>query len=66
MSRSAANSSHIPSDTSGNLYRRDLQVTAGPNGFTAPVPLSKIDDIGGVLYVGTSTYGCSVAPQRPE
>jgi hypothetical protein len=54
------------SDISGNLYRRDVQVTPGPNGFTAPVPLSKIDDIGGVLYVGRSTYGCSVAPQRPK
>lgn len=52
------------SDTSGNLYRHDVQVTPGANGFTAPVPLSKIDDIGGVLYVGRSTYGCSVAPQR--
>jgi hypothetical protein len=52
------------SDKSGNIYRRDVQVQIGPNTFTAPVPLSEITDIGGVLYVGNGSYGCSVAPQR--
>lgn len=36
-------------DKSGNLYRHDAQVSVGPNTFTAPQPLSQIDDIGGVL-----------------
>ncbi len=52
------------SDKSGDLYRRDVQVSPGPNIFTAPQPLSQIDDIGGVLYVGSASYGCSIAPQR--
>jgi hypothetical protein len=51
------------SDSAGNIYRHDVQVISGPNAFTAPVPLSKIDDIGGVLYAGNSSYGCSIAPQ---
>jgi hypothetical protein len=56
------------SDSSGDINRHDVQVTPGPNTFTAPVPLSQIGDIGGVLYVpdnssGTS-YGCSVARGR--
>lgn len=50
------------SDASGNIYRRDVQVTPGPNDFAAPVPLSTITDIGGVLTAGGATYGCSVAP----
>jgi hypothetical protein len=50
------------SDNSGNMYRRDVQVTPGANRFTAPVPLSQIDDVGGVLYVGSISYGCSIAP----
>jgi hypothetical protein len=28
------------------------------------VPLSQISDIGGVLYAGSASYGCSIAPQR--
>jgi len=52
------------SDKTGDLYRRDVQVSPGPNTFTAPQPLSQIDDIGGVLYVGSSSYGCSITPQR--
>ena len=52
------------SDKSGDLYRRDVQVSPGPNTFTAPQPLSQINDIGGVLYVGSTSYGCSIAPQR--
>jgi len=52
------------SDNSGDLYHRDVQVSLGPNTFTAPQPLSQIDDIGGVLYVGSASYGCSIAPQR--
>ncbi len=56
------------SDTSGNINRHDEQVTVGLNTFTAPVPLSQVTDIGGVLYVpdssASTSYGCSVAPQR--
>ncbi len=52
------------SDGSGNIYRHDVQVTPGPNRFAAPVPLSQINDIGGVLTAGSNSYGCSVAPQR--
>jgi hypothetical protein len=51
-------------DRSGDLYSHDTQVSAGQNTFTASQPLSRIDDIGGVLYVGSASYGCSVAPQR--
>ena len=42
----------------------DVQVSVGPNTLIAPQPLSQIDDIGGVLYVGSASYGCSIAPQR--
>ena len=52
------------SDKSGDINRHDVQVSTGPNAFTATVPLSQVDDIGGVLYVGSKSYGCSVAPQR--
>lgn len=52
------------SDKSGDLYRHDGQVSSSPNTFTASQPLSQIDDVGGVLYVGSASYGCSIAPQR--
>ena len=52
------------SDKSGDINRRDVQVGPGPNTFTAPQPLSQIDDIGGVLYVGSASYACSIMPQR--
>jgi hypothetical protein len=52
------------SDKSGDINRRDVQVGPGPNTFTVPQPLSQIDDIGGVLYVGSHSYSCSVAPRR--
>lgn len=52
------------SDKSGNVYRHDVQVTPGPNAFAALVPLAQINDIGGVLYVGSTSYGCSVTPQQ--
>jgi hypothetical protein len=52
------------SDKSGNINRHDVQISEGPNTFTAAVPLSQIDDIGGVLYVGSKSYACSVAPRR--
>lgn len=52
------------SDSSGNTNRHDVQVIPGSNTFTAPVPLSQIGDIGGVLYAGNASYGCSIAPQR--
>jgi hypothetical protein len=50
-------------DNSGDLYSHDAQVSVGQNTFTTPEPLSKIDDIGGVHYVGSHSYGCSIAPQ---
>ena len=49
-----------PCDTPGH---DDAQVDPGAHTFTVPVPLSQIGDIGGVLYVGSHTYGCSIAPQ---
>ena len=52
------------SHKSGDINRRDVHVSPGPNMFTAPQSLSQTDDIGGVLYVGSHSYGCSVAPQR--
>ena len=56
------------SDNSGNIYRRDARVSIGLNTFTAPVPLSHVNDIGGVLYVpdasSSTSYGCSVKPQH--
>jgi hypothetical protein len=51
-------------DKSGDLYSHDTQVSVGQNTFTAPQPLSQIDDIGGVLYVRSASYACSIAPQR--
>jgi hypothetical protein len=48
----------------GDINRRDVKVSPGPNTFTAPEPLSQISDIGGVLYAGPKSYGCSVAPQQ--
>ena len=52
------------SDNSGNIYRHDVQVTPGPRQFVAPVPLSEIDDMGGVLYAKSASYSCSIAPPR--
>jgi hypothetical protein len=52
------------SDKSGDLYSHDAQVSVGVNTFTVPQPLSQIDDLGGVLYVGSRSYGCSIASQR--
>jgi hypothetical protein len=52
------------SDKSGDINRRDVQVSTGPNTFTAPVPLAQVGDIGGVLYVGSKSYGCSVGPAK--
>lgn len=45
-------------------YRHDDQIGAGQRTYTAPVPLSQIHDIGGVLHVGGTQYGCSVGPQK--
>lgn len=53
------------SSKSGSIYRRVVHVTPGPRIFTALVPLSQINDIGGVLYTISTSYGCSVAPYRP-
>jgi hypothetical protein len=52
------------SDESGDINRRDVKVSTGPNTFTAQVPLAQVNDIGGVLYAGSESYGCSIAPQR--
>ena len=51
------------SDKRGDLFRHVVTLAPGAHVFTAPVPLAQIDDAGGVLYVGNSTYGCSIAPQ---
>jgi hypothetical protein len=51
-------------DKSGDVYSRDQQVIVGQNTFNAPQPLSQIDDIGGVLFTSSSSYACSIAPQR--
>jgi hypothetical protein len=51
-------------DNQGDINRRDAQVTSGPNSFTAPEPLNDIGDVGGVLYVGSPSYGCSIAPAK--
>lgn len=51
-------------DSSGDDYVHNTQVSVGPNTFTAPQALSAIDDISGVLYAGSASYACSVAPQR--
>lgn len=52
------------SDNQGDLNRHDVQVTPGPNYFTAPEALNDIGNVGGVLYVGSNTYGCSIAPAK--
>ena len=52
------------SDSGGGDYVHDTQVSVGPNTFTAPQPLSAVDDISGVPYAGSASYACSVAPQR--
>jgi hypothetical protein len=51
-------------DKSGDLYSQDAQVSVGPNVFIAPQPLSPIDDIGGMPYVGSASYAGSIAPRR--
>jgi hypothetical protein len=53
------------SDESGTIYRHVARVTPGAEVFTAPVPLSQVNDIGGVLSTAGSSYACSVAPYRP-
>jgi hypothetical protein len=53
------------SDKSGNIYRRVVHIIPGPKVLSAPVPLSQINDIGGVLNTAGTSYGCSVAPYRP-
>ena len=52
------------SDKRGNTYRHVVQVAPGMQVFTAPVPLSQVDDAGGVLYGKNASHGCSIAPQR--
>jgi hypothetical protein len=41
-----------------------VQIDAGQTTFTAPEPLAEIDDIGGVLCVGSLSYNCSIVPGR--
>jgi hypothetical protein len=52
------------SSKAGNIYRHVIEVTPGLATFTAPVPLSQVNDIGGVLYGKKTSYGCSIAPKR--
>lgn len=51
-------------DSSATVYRHDAQVKAGVTSFSAPVPLTKITDIGGNLRGAGTSYGCSVRPAR--
>lgn len=51
-------------DRGGGLYAHDTPVTRGPSAFAAPVPLSGITDIGGILTAAGRTYTCSVAPAK--
>lgn len=45
------------SDKNGNVYRRVVYLNPGRHVFAAPVPLSRINDIGGVLHTtGTSRW----------
>jgi len=53
------------SDKSGSIFRRVVRVNPGTNIFAAPVSLSQINDVGGVLDTTSTSYGCSVAPYRP-
>ena len=50
------------SDASRETNRHDVQVSLGQTTFGVQEPLSQIDDVGGVLYVGSRSYGCSIAP----
>ena len=55
---------HPRPDNQGDTNRRDQQMAPGPNHFSAPEPLNDIGDIGGVLYAGSKSYGCSIRPAR--
>lgn len=50
--------------TADQTYRHDDQVSASRRTYTAPVELAQVHDIGGVLHVGGTQYGCSVGPQK--
>ena len=51
-------------DVGGDIYRHDDQADVGVRVYRAPVPLSRVDDIGGTLSADSGHYGCSVAPAR--
>lgn len=49
----------------GTIDRHDVRVAAGATSFSAPVPLTRITDIGGSLRaLGGRSFGCSVAPGK--
>ncbi|RCH70471.1 hypothetical protein DT019_03000 [Streptomyces sp. SDr-06] len=50
--------------TGDQTYRHDDQIGAGHRTYTAPVPLSQVHDIGGVLHISGTQYGCSIGPQK--
>ena len=52
------------SDKRGNIYRHVVQVIPGLRVFSAPVPLSQINDAGGVVYGKNGSQACSIAPQH--
>lgn len=52
------------SDKRGDIFRHVVHVIPGAHVFTAPVPLSQINDGGGNLDGISKSYGCSIAPQH--
>lgn len=41
--------------------RNDMQITPGISAFTYDVPLNQVEDMGAILYVGTTEFACSIA-----
>jgi hypothetical protein len=54
------------SDNNGHLYRHDVQITDAPNfyAYTAPVAISNVSEINGLLYVNNTSHPCNISPQR--
>jgi hypothetical protein len=50
------------SDTAGNIYRHDDQVSAGARAYIDDVPLSQVDDAGAIFQDADGTrHVCSIA-----
>ena len=56
------------SDSSGHIYRHDVQITDAPNyySYTAPVAIKDVGEINGVLSIPGETNGhpCNISPQQ--